>query len=258
MFMIKIYISPSTQENNVGVLNYGTEKKRMNELADIVVPLLEYNNFTVYRNNPNMSLQKVVEDSNNKNVDAHVALHSNAGGGSGSEIYYTSNAGKLLASSLYKYIEPLTPSKDRGIKNTNKLYELNNTKAPAVLIEISFHDNRDDARFIINNMPLIAEAIVKGICDYFNVTFKKPQPQKSQQSSKTGKLYKVQVGAFSKKENAENLTNKLKSQGYSVYMYKDTDSLYKVQVGAFSKKENADKLASKLKADGYNTFVYED
>ena len=31
-----VYLSPSVQENNIGIGNYGTEEKRMNEIADIV------------------------------------------------------------------------------------------------------------------------------------------------------------------------------------------------------------------------------
>jgi N-acetyl-anhydromuramyl-L-alanine amidase AmpD len=45
--------------------------------------------------------------------------------------------------------------------------------------------------------------------------FKKPEPVKS------GKLYKVQVGAFSVKTNAERLANELKSKGYSTYIVEE-------------------------------------
>lgn len=258
--MPKIYISPSTQQNNRGAGNYGTEESRMNQIADVVVPLLKYNGFTVYRNKPSMSLQQAVTDSNSKNVDAHVAIHSNAGGGRGTEVYYTSSNGKSLASDLYKYIEPLTPTADRGVKQTNRLYELNRTEATAALIEVAFHDNRDDAQFIINNISSIGEAIAKGICDYFNEKFKKPGSQNSGSQKPTQgtalKLYKVQAGAFANKGNADKLANELKSKGYNAYVYQD--KLYKVQAGAFSKKENAEKLAAELKAKGYNTFIYQD
>lgn len=77
-----------------------------------------------------------------------------------------------------------------------------------------------------------------------------PQPQP------TGKLYRVQVGAFKKKGNADNLAKKLKTQGYDVIVKKVGD-LYKVQCGAFSKKENADALYKKLVKDGYKPFIAE-
>jgi hypothetical protein len=61
-------------------------------------------------------------------------------------------------------------------------------------------------------------------------------------------LYRVQTGAFSKKENAEAMLAKVKAAGFDTYMVKD--NLYKIQVGAFSKKTNADAMAAKLKAAG--------
>ncbi len=69
-------------------------------------------------------------------------------------------------------------------------------------------------------------------------------------------LYKVQVGAFKEKENAETLQDELDSKEYNTYLVKEND-LYKVQVGAFSNKENADKLKSKLDTEGYDTFMVE-
>ena len=213
--MGSIYISPSTQENNIGAGSYGTEEKRMNLIADIVVQLLQYNHLKVYRNRMEMTLAQVVADSNSKNVDAHFAIHSNAGGGKarGSEVFYTSPKGQKLASAVYKYIEPLTPTSDRGVKNHERLYELNKTDAVAALIEVAFHDNLEDANFIMNNIQAIAEGIAHGICDYFGVEFKLPEQPKPLEDS--DKLYRVQVGAFSKKENAENLATELKSKGYS-------------------------------------------
>ena len=72
----------------------------------------------------------------------------------------------------------------------------------------------------------------------------------------TGKLYRVQVGAFKKKGNADNLAKKLKEKGYDVIIKKVGD-LYKVQCGAFSKKANAEALYNKLVKDGYKPFIAE-
>ena len=67
-------------------------------------------------------------------------------------------------------------------------------------------------------------------------------------------LYKVQVGAFSKKENAENYAKELKTKGYDTYIVY-IDNLYKVQVGAFSKEENAINLMNELQAKGIEAFI---
>jgi len=169
---MKIYLSPSLQEKNIGVEGYGTEEKRMNELADYVQQFLVNYGYEIFRNIPSMTLEEVVAESNRVKPNLHLALHSNAFNGKarGCEIfcYSKESKGYKIAQEVYKYLEPLTPTADRGIK-TNTLYETYTTTAPAILIEIAFHDNKDDALFIMNNMKAIALSIVNGINDYFGV-----------------------------------------------------------------------------------------
>ena len=43
--------------------------------------------------------------------------------------------------------------------------------APAALAEVSFHDNPEDARFIVDNMEEIGQAIARGILDYFGMPY---------------------------------------------------------------------------------------
>lgn len=73
-------------------------------------------------------------------------------------------------------------------------------------------------------------------------------------TKKLNVIYKVQVGAFSTKSNAEKLDKKLKAKGYeTIIVY--VGKLYKVQLGAFSSKTNAENLAEKLKNDGFDSIV---
>lgn len=37
---MRIYVSPSAQENNLGVNGYGTEEQRMNAITNYLVPIL--------------------------------------------------------------------------------------------------------------------------------------------------------------------------------------------------------------------------
>lgn len=174
--MAKVYISPSTQEHNQGVIPGYIEETEMNLIADLVVPLAQFNHLEVYRNKPSMTLAQVVADSNNRGVDAHFAIHSNSGGARGCEVfcYPNSKNGKKLASLVYRHMEGLTPVTDRGVKENAHLYELNSTKAPSALVEVDFHDSVEGAKWIETHRPAIAEAIVRGICDYFGYEFKKP------------------------------------------------------------------------------------
>ena len=68
-------------------------------------------------------------------------------------------------------------------------------------------------------------------------------------------LYRVQVGAFSSKDNAIEYMNKVKNAGFDTYLVKIND-LYKVQVGAFSKKANATTMVKKLAPFVKLTFAH--
>lgn len=74
------------------------------------------------------------------------------------------------------------------------------------------------------------------------------------QTPTTQTLYRVQVGAYSKKANADAMLEKIKKAGFDTCMVQ-VDGLYKVQVGAYSKKSNADAMAAKLKASGFDTYI---
>lgn len=74
------------------------------------------------------------------------------------------------------------------------------------------------------------------------------------QTPTTQTLYRVQVGAYSKKANADAMLEKIKKAGFDTCMVQ-VDGLYKVQVGAYSKKSNADAMAEKLKASGFDTYI---
>ena len=67
-------------------------------------------------------------------------------------------------------------------------------------------------------------------------------------------LYKVQAGAFSKKENAENLANEIKNKGIDTCIITE-DNLYKVQCGAFKNVDNAKNIAKTLNNMGYDTYI---
>ena len=73
-------------------------------------------------------------------------------------------------------------------------------------------------------------------------------------TTKKDTLYRVQVGAYSAKNNADVQLKKVKATGFDTYMVK-VGGLYKIQVGAYSKKENAEAMQKKLKAKGFDSFI---
>ena len=175
--MPKVYISPSTQEHNTGVSPFGNEENEMNKIADILIPLLTNDGrFTAKRNNPSMDdVYSIAEDSNSWLADIHIPIHSNAGGGEGTEVYaYGPNTNsERLAQCLYNQIAPLSPGADRGVKYDPRLIEVGNgVKATSVLIELAFHDNLTDATWLAYNHEMIANALYKGICDYYGYDYR--------------------------------------------------------------------------------------
>ena len=189
-----VYLSPSMQEENIGVGDYGTEEKRMNAVCDVVQNVLQKHGVTTYRNRTDMTLREIVSDSNSKKPDIHLAIHSNAGGSSnagrarGAEVYCYrfGGEGERLARAVYDRISAITPSSDRGVKESHShfgsgrpLYETANTTAPAALIEIAFHDNPEDANWIIYNIELIGTELARGVLDYFGIKYIKEEKPKT-------------------------------------------------------------------------------
>ena len=168
---IKIYINPSVQYKNLYASDLGNEGEHMREISIILTDMLvDYTNLVVYANNsyPGLSLSDSIKESNSYDVDYHIALHSNAGGGKGSEGWH-SNSSKKLTNSILTELDEILPYKTRGLKDGSKsLYEIKNTKSCATLIEVLFHDDYDQAKFIILNYYSIAKAIFEGIVSYLD------------------------------------------------------------------------------------------
>jgi N-acetylmuramoyl-L-alanine amidase CwlA len=73
-------------------------------------------------------------------------------------------------------------------------------------------------------------------------------------AAKKTTLYKVQVGAYSKKANAQDQLKKVKAAGFDATIV-IVGKLYKVQVGAYSKKANAQDQLKKVKAAGFDATI---
>ena len=82
----------------------------------------------------------------------------------------TSTRGQRAAEIIAENIETIYPYPELvGTVASNQLYELNNTRAPAVLVELAYHDNWEDANWIINNIDLIAQTLVRALTEYFGI-----------------------------------------------------------------------------------------
>lgn len=160
----------------------------------------------------------------NEDVDAAVSIHHNAfmgfwGSATGVEVYTDKNPtveDTRLANLIYGRLPVYTGLKGRGVKKAN-FTVINQNSIPAVLVEGGFMDNKKDYAVITSEVGQngYARAIAEALIDFLDLELVNNQPSKTEPVEKSNVLYKVQCGAFSKKENAQNLVEKLKKDGYS-------------------------------------------
>ena len=172
-----LYLSPSTQEANQYVTG-GSEEYWMNRLADQMVPWLEASGVNVTRNTPSMTAASSIRASNAGNYDFHLALHSNAapagryGQMRGSDVYYAPGSvnGLRMAQIIADNLREIYPLPDRvRTVPTTSIGEVRLTRAPAVLLELAYHDNVDDANWITGNLPTIARSLAEAVTEYFGL-----------------------------------------------------------------------------------------
>lgn len=183
--MPTIYLSPSTQEANLYVTDGNSEEYYMNLVADAMEPYLKSSGIGYVRNTPQMTAATSIAQSNSGSYDAHFAIHSNAAPDSlkgkirGSDVYFFpySMSSKRLADITADNLKAIYPLTDRvRAVPTTYLGEVTRTKAPAVLVELAYHDNEADANWITNNIDMIAQNLVISLTEYFGIPFISPQP----------------------------------------------------------------------------------
>lgn len=181
--MPTIYLSPSTQEFNPYVIG-GNEEYYMNLLADELEPWLRSSGIRWVRNTPEMNAASSIQQSNQGDYDLHLALHSNAsppgqeGQNRGSVVFYDprSSRGRRAAEIIARNLRDIYPGRVQTL-STTELGEVNRTTAPAVLVELAYHDNPEDAMWIAANLPAIAENLALSLTEYFGIPLVAPQPE---------------------------------------------------------------------------------
>lgn len=180
--MSSVFLSPSTQEYNLYVTG-NNEEYYANLIADAMIPYLRASGITYGRNDPSGTVSTSIGLSNTGNYDLHLAIHSNAapenlaGMLQGSDVYFYKDSSKgkraaeIFANNL-KLIYP-NPSLVTAIPTTS-LVELRRTRAVAVLVEVAYHDNLEDANWIISNIENIARNLSLSVADYLGVPFVEP------------------------------------------------------------------------------------
>ena len=157
--MPNIYLSPSTQEYNPYITGSGSEEYWMNRIADAMEPYLRANTIRFTRNTPEMTAASSIAQAARGSYDFYLALHSNASGRRAADIFVTN----------LKEIYPLPQLVTA--RATTALGEVRQPKMPSVLLEIGYHDNTADARWIEENVQPIAENLSRSLTEYFALPF---------------------------------------------------------------------------------------
>lgn len=216
MTIKKIYVSPSSQTENKYIVGNTNEAAQCRKIAVALVEALERCGFDAKTNTTGDMYARTAE-SNKWGADLHLPIHTNAYNkkvqGTRIYCYNTTGEGYKASKDIMATLKPITPGSSDSINARNNLYEINKANAPVAYIEVAFHDNEVEAKWIIENTVEIAEAICKGVCNHYGVKYVAPTVNPAPVPEKEY-IYRVQVGAYSKKTGAETMLKSLRDAGF--------------------------------------------
>lgn len=219
--MPKVFIGVGHGGSDPGAVSNNTKEKDLNLSIALACRdyLKQYVEVKLSRTkDENDTLSEEIKECNAFSPDLAIDIHNNAGGGDGAEAFYHYGGGtsKLLAQNVLAEIEK-TGQNSRGAKvrknEDGKDYYgfIRNTKAPSIIIECAFVDNKKDMQIIDSEAErkVMGVAIAKGILKTLGI-----------KENESKELYRVQVGAYSDKANAEAMLTRVRSAGFDAFITK--------------------------------------
>lgn len=168
-------------------------------------------------------LRQRTDKANAEKVDLYIAIHANASGdvwsdahGTETFVYNTASSQSIkVGTEVQKQLIKALGLSDRGLKKEN-LHEVREPKAPAILVEAAFMSNHTEAELLKTDAfrKKTAQAIALGLENVYGLKKKETQKTETKVNTDTSKLYRVQVGSFANKSNAEGLLKELQAKGY--------------------------------------------
>ncbi|MET1248280.1 peptidoglycan-binding protein [Sporolactobacillus sp. STCC-11] len=153
-----------------GARGYIKEEVVDRQIKDATIKYLRAAGQTVYDDTDdqgktqNENLAAIVQKVNaHSGLTLAVAIHLNAGGGTGIEVYQYDNKTDAIAARVLTKVCAVTGLRSRGIKKNSSLYVLRNTKSQAILVECGFVDTKADAEIVAGKTDAIGKAIAEGI-----------------------------------------------------------------------------------------------
>lgn len=189
--------------------------------------------------------------ANQEGGDFLISIHRNSSpqdnqySGVESLVYDASGEKLEMAEAINEELEQVG-FRNLGVKERPGLIILRRSQMPAVLVEAGFINTDADNALFDEKFDQIAQAIADGILRIID--------QEQIQAQSRERYYRVQTGAFRRREYAEDLLYQLIGQNYPAYILRE-DNYYKVQVGAFRQLDNAVRMEEALRRQGYSTFI---
>lgn len=217
--MPKVFLSAGHGGNDPGAVSNGLSEKtiNLNTLLACKTELVRHGVAVACSRvtDANDPVTQEVKEANISNADIAVSFHANAGGGDGFEAYHHSSNlnGKKLAKLCEKHVKALGQN-SRGIKTGDKLQFIKNTKMTSVLVESFFVDNINDKTIgdTVLEQKAFGVAYAKAILEFLGINY---------ESKSDEGLYRVQVGAYRDKDNADSVREELKTAGFEAIIVKD-------------------------------------
>lgn len=217
-------LDPGHGGNDPGAVGNGLKEKDINlKIAKLAKEYLDtyyegHDTVLTRTGDTTMSLKDRTDQANMWGADLFLSIHVNAGGGTGYEDFIhtsLSDTSKTAAirDVIHRNIADAMVWRNRGKKKAN-FHVLRETSMSAMLTENGFIDNEYDAQALSTPSYLyrLATAHGEGLAKAFNL--KKKNITKN-------KLYKVQVGAFVNRKNAEMYAERVRKDGYDTYIVEE-------------------------------------
>jgi N-acetylmuramoyl-L-alanine amidase len=159
-----------------------------------------------------------VKKANDFDADFYLSIHHNAGinGGKGGGLMayvYKKASQTSLEWQNVLYNAAITATGLKGNRSQPKakanFYENRMTAMPSVLMECGFMDSKTDVPIILSDD--FADKLARAICDVI-------VDRAGATRKKDSRWYRVQVGAYNDKANAETMLKKLKEAGFAGYI----------------------------------------
>ena len=218
----RVYISPSDQTENKYAWGSTNEHAQCQKIAEAEAAALRRSGVEVQLAKFGTSMAQRCAESNAFGADVHNCVHTNAFNGkvTGTRLFCFAVPGKGYdaCKAVFAELAPLTPGTSENIQANSRLYEVRTPAAPTAYVECEFHDNPETARWIVQHTTEIGEAIARGLCRYLGATYVPAQAEKPAPQPKGDGLFRVQVGAFANRDNAEKMLARLKKAGFTGFI----------------------------------------